>query len=153
MGGLDAEIGPLGHQIADLGEEGPIGVRVDGLAAPGPVPGVDLRLQRLAAGEQVAVHGREVVQQGVEIPPESVACQVEAGQNLVLDKSVQLGGDLALSDSHSFDHRIHGSDMKGAPVYQDWLLAAIALARRDANRNASGAATTGIRVSRWKVLR
>ena len=153
MRGLDAEIRPFRRQIADLGEEGPVGVRVDRLAAPGLVPGVDFRLQFLPAREEVAVGRRKLVQQGVEIRPESAACQVEAGQNLVLDKGVQLGGDLASPDSHSFDHGILGSGMKGLPVYQDRLPAAIASARRDANRNASGAATSGTRVSRWKVLR
>ena len=104
MGGLDGEVGPLGLQIADVGEERPIGVGVDRLPAAGLVPRIDPLLQHLAAIKEIPVHRREVVQQGIEVSPEGVARKVETRQNLVLDKGVQLGGDLALSDLYSLDH-------------------------------------------------
>ena len=101
---LDAEVGPLGHEIADVGEKATVLVGIDGLAAAGAVPRVDLGLQRPATGKEVAVHGREVVEESVEFLPEGVAREVKSRQNLILDKGVQLDRDLALSDSHSFDH-------------------------------------------------
>ena len=103
---LDAEIRPLGHEIADVGEKAAVFIGIDGLAAAGAVPRVDLGLQRPATGKEVAVHGREVVEESVEVLPEGVARKIESRQNLILDKGVQLNRDLALSDSHSFDHGI-----------------------------------------------
>ena len=126
MGGLDAEIGPLGRQIADVFEEAPIGARIHLPPAPRPVPGVDLRLQRPAAGEQVAVERREIVQQGIEIPPEIPARDVESGQDLVLDEGVKLGGDPASSGRYPVCH-LQSPDHTGLePVRFKWRRVGVA---------------------------
>ncbi len=60
--GSDREIGAGRHEIADLGQEGLVFGGVERLALAREMPGVDLRLQLVALGEQRLVARREVDQ-------------------------------------------------------------------------------------------
>ena len=53
------EVRTFRDQVADVGQEGAIGAQVLRLAAAAQVPGVDLGLELVAAGEQGAVAGGE----------------------------------------------------------------------------------------------
>ena len=75
------------HQVADLGEERGVGVRVAGPVLA--VPGVDLFLQLVPAGEQRGDPAREPVLEVGERRPEPVGLDVEAGEQLVDDEGTQ----------------------------------------------------------------
>ena len=77
--GCDLEVAALRHQIADLCEERLVGFRVVALAAPFEMPGIDLRLEFVALGEQRAVLGGQVPDDGAEPGPERLAVDARPG--------------------------------------------------------------------------
>ena len=68
------------------------------------VPGVDARLQLVAAGEQLAVAGREVVDDRVDTLPEGLRLDPRTGQGLLLDEPVQAGCDAEPADLNALVH-------------------------------------------------
>ena len=58
VGGVDLEGLAFACQIADVGEKRLVGGRIVGFAAPLQMPSVDLRLQLVPLGEELAVGGR-----------------------------------------------------------------------------------------------
>ena len=93
LGGAHAKIGGFGLQVADAAQKGQVVALVDGLAAIGQVPCVDLLLQRgplihqrLAARGKVAEHGGETL-------PEGGGGEAGAGKRLIIDEIEQSAGD------------------------------------------------------------
>ena len=72
IGGLDLLRRRLRHEIADLLQEGGVGVEVERLALVGAVPVVDLGLQRIADLEQLAVLRPQLLDDGGEPGPERI---------------------------------------------------------------------------------
>jgi hypothetical protein len=70
FGGADVELARLGNEVADLLEERAILGAVVRLAAPFAVPGVDLRLERVTLGQELAVAGDEPLAQRRKPGPE-----------------------------------------------------------------------------------
>ncbi len=68
------------------------------------VPGVELALQALALGEQLAVGGRQVMDQGVDPGPEGVGIDAAAGQGLVGEEAVELGRHLKAVAGNTVGH-------------------------------------------------
>ncbi len=64
------------------------------LVAAADVPGVDLRLQLVAAGEQGAILGAKLVHEGGEAGPEPVGSDSRAGQGAGFDEIGQRRVDL-----------------------------------------------------------
>src|SRR5690606_18773596 len=83
VGSVDGEIRSLGDQIADVAEEGLVGGKVEKLPRARAMPIVDLRLQRIALCEKIAVPWRQVVHDAVEVSPERRSGYARAGQSLV----------------------------------------------------------------------
>ena len=65
---------------------------------------VDLRLQIVAAGQQVLVLGAEIGDDLVDARPEAVGVDVGARQRLVVDEVVQHLGDAQVSHRHAIGH-------------------------------------------------
>ena len=101
--GADLEVGRLVEQVADLLEEGGVGLRV-GHAWVLAVELVDAGLQLVAPGEQLAVARREVVDDRVRPVPESLRVDARGGQGLLLDEAVQARGDSEPSDLNTLCH-------------------------------------------------
>ncbi len=103
-GGGDREVRRLGLQVADVGEELPVVLGVEGADHPRAVPLVDLGLQVVAAGEQVLVLRGQVGDDLVDARPERVGVEVGARQRLVVDEVVQHRGDAQVTHRHAFGH-------------------------------------------------
>ena len=103
-GGGDGEVSGFRLQITDLGEElaVPLGVeRLDDVLA---VVLVDLRLQVIAALQQVLVLRLQVGDDLVHTGPEAVGVYVGAGQSFVVDEVVQHLGDAQVPHRHAISH-------------------------------------------------
>ena len=94
IGGLDLPGGGLGQEIADLLEEGGIGVDVEGLALVGAVPAVDLVLQGVAHFQEFANLRPEIADDGGQPRPESIGLDSRLGRRLPGDEIVEERGDL-----------------------------------------------------------
>ena len=94
IGGLDLLRGRLRQEIADLLEEGRIRVHVERLALVGAMPAVDLDLQRIAEGEQLAVFRPELLDDGGDTGPECIGRNPGFGGRLLGDEIEQDRGDL-----------------------------------------------------------
>ena len=103
-GGGDGEVVRLGLQVADLGEELLVAVGVDRLDDVLAVVLVDLRLQVLAAGEQVLILRAEIGDDLVDARPEAVRVDVGARKRLVVDEVVQHLGDAQVPHRHAVGH-------------------------------------------------
>src|SRR5690606_8256269 len=66
----DLHLARIGLDIADFAQEGLVGVHVGDRPGMGAMPFVDAGLQAVAYGGQLAVAGRQIVDQGVEARPE-----------------------------------------------------------------------------------
>ncbi|MNN56925.1 hypothetical protein D3C81_1718850 [compost metagenome] len=75
-----------------------------GLAGAGLVPGVDLRLQLIALGEQVFVLRRQVVDHGFHTGPELVGGNAGPGDGFVVNEVEQHFGDLQATDLNALSH-------------------------------------------------
>src|SRR5690606_30806614 len=104
VGSVDGEIRSLGDQIADVAEEGLVGGKVEKLPRARAMPIVDLRLQRIALCEKIAVPWRQVVHDAVEVSPERRSGYARAGQSLVDDELVESLGDPQAPDDNSLGH-------------------------------------------------
>src|SRR5215467_3726237 len=102
--GVDGEIWSLGDEIADLGEEGLVGHKIEGLALAREVPGIDPGLQLVAFSEQRSVPGRHVVDEPVEPRPECPLRNACSGQDLTDYEVVKHPGDAEPADEHPFGH-------------------------------------------------
>jgi len=69
-----------------------------------PVVLVDLRLQVVAAGEQVLILGAEVGDHLVDARPEAVGVDAGARQCLIVDEVVEHLGDAQVSHRHAVGH-------------------------------------------------
>ena len=114
VGRGDAEVRPLRHQIADVGEEGAVGPQVDGLAAVLQVPGVDLGLEGIALGQQRPVARRQFGQDGGEGLPKAIRVDPGARCDLGLNQVIQGLGDLEAAHFHAFDHGLFSGPTPGA---------------------------------------
>src|SRR3546814_20322099 len=65
---------------------------------------VQLRLQRIALGQQRAIVRRQVMHQGVETGPERLAFNPGAGQHLLVDETLQVDGHLQALAVHAISH-------------------------------------------------
>ncbi len=103
VGGGDRDVGRLVEQVADLAQERGVLLRVRG-AGMLAVPLVDLGLQLLAPGQQLAVARREVVDDRADAVPERLRVDARAGQGLLGDEAVQAGGDAEPTDLYAVCH-------------------------------------------------
>ena len=108
--GGDREVRGLLLQVADAGEELLVVVGLEVADDAGPVPLVDLRLQPVAAGEQVLVLRGQIGDELVDAGPERVGVEVGTRQRLTVDEVVQHGGDAQVTHRHAFGH---GSSLAG----------------------------------------
>jgi hypothetical protein len=92
------------HQVADLLQEGAVALHCADGARVGLVPGVELGLQAVALGQQRGVLRRQVAHDGVEAGPEGVSVDAGAGQHLLFDELVQVGGHLQAVDGDAVGH-------------------------------------------------
>jgi hypothetical protein len=90
----DGEVRAFGDQVADLFQEGAVGLPVERLATAGGNPVVDLCLQRVPLFQQAQVFGNEVAQHGGIAAPEGLGGQIQAGQDAVLHQIGENGCDL-----------------------------------------------------------
>ena len=77
---------------------------VVGLTGAGLVPGVDLRLQFVALGQQRAVLRRQVVDDAGGTRPEGFGGDAGAGNGFVGDEVVKGFGDLQATDLNALSH-------------------------------------------------
>ncbi len=96
IGGFGARVRPFGLDVADLAQEGLIGLRVR-LARVGAVPVVQLRLQIIPPRQQGAVLRRMIRQHPLDPGPEGVGRHARAGRGFVADEGVQFSGDAQAS--------------------------------------------------------
>ncbi|MCY1415882.1 hypothetical protein D9M71_313780 [compost metagenome] len=102
--GGDGEVRGLRQQVADFLQEGLVGNGVVGLTGTRLVPGVDLRLQGVALGQQGLVLRGQVVNQGVGTLPELLGADAGAGNGFVGDEVEQDFGDLQATGLNAFSH-------------------------------------------------
>src|SRR6266849_296503 len=84
----------LGQEIADLLQERRVGTDVERLALVGAVPIVDLGLQGVAVGQQLAVFRPEIADDGGKSGPERVGVDPGFGGRFLGDEIEQDRGDL-----------------------------------------------------------
>ena len=106
VGGGGVEVFRLRQQIADFLEEGLVGSRVMGLPLARLVPGVDLRLQFIALGQQGMVLRRQVLDDRSGTGPELVGSDAGTGNGFVVHEVVQGFGDLQAADLNAFSHHL-----------------------------------------------
>ncbi|MCY1524980.1 hypothetical protein D9M68_599430 [compost metagenome] len=106
VGGRGLHLRWLLQQIADLAEEGSIGCHITDRAWVGSVPVVQFALQAVTFGQEGAVLWRQVMHQGIEVPPEGLLVQAGARQRFVVDKGGQLGSHLQAVALHVFGHAV-----------------------------------------------
>jgi len=100
----DLERRRFGDQIANLVQEGLVFALVERLACAGQVPFVNLRLKRIALGQQGAVLRHEAIQQGGKAIPEPGRILAQRCQHFGLDKGGQRRIDLQTSLLNPFAH-------------------------------------------------
>jgi hypothetical protein len=106
VGGGDLHIGRLGHEVANFFQEATVGHHVLDRAGVGLVPGVQLGLQAVALGQQGDVARSQVGHDGVEALPERGSVDAGAGQHLVFNEAVQVGGHLQAVDGGAVGHGV-----------------------------------------------
>ena len=104
--GADPEVGRLRQQVTDFLEEGLVGHGIVSLAGAGLVPGVDLRLELVALGQQGAVLRRQFVDHGLDTAPEPVGSEAGPGDGFVVHEVEQHFGDLQATDLNAFSHHL-----------------------------------------------
>ena len=70
----------------------------------GEMPFIDLRLQRIAFRQELAVARRQVFQDRGEFGPETVRLDAGPRQRLVVDKGMKFCGDLKAACIHAIGH-------------------------------------------------
>ncbi|MCY1288560.1 hypothetical protein D9M70_376030 [compost metagenome] len=98
------EIRGFRQQVADFLEEGLVGHGIVGLAGARLVPGVDLRLEFVALGEQRLVLRCEVVDHCFHAGPELVGGDAGSGDGFVVHEVEQHLGDLQATDLNALSH-------------------------------------------------
>ncbi len=106
VGGGGLEVFRLRQQIADFLEEGLVGSGVMGLTLARLVPGIDLRLQFVAFGQQGTVLRRQVLDDRGGTGPELVGSDAGTGDGFVVHEVVQDFGDLQATDLNAFSHHL-----------------------------------------------
>ena len=115
--GRDGEIGRLGKQVADVGEEALVLARVDAADDALAVPLVDRGLQFVSARQQPGVARREVADHLVDTGPEAVRVQSGSGQSLVRDEVVQAAGHPQIAHRHPIGRGLsHSSSWKSQVI-------------------------------------
>ncbi len=104
VAGLDGEVGGLVDEVAEVAEQLDVRRLVANRARVLLVPLVELLLELVAAGQQLAVAGGEVTQDRFDTGPEGVLVHTRPGQRLVAHECVQHGGHLEPADGHSISH-------------------------------------------------
>ena len=82
---------PLRQQVADLGEEGLVGLPIMRLVAPPEVPGVDLRLQLGAPLQQRALRGPNSCTSAGESFPEALWVHLRSGKRFRFQEGAKVG--------------------------------------------------------------
>ncbi len=100
VAGLDGEVGGLVDEVAQVAEQLDVRRLVADRARVLLVPLVELLLELVAPGQQVAVARGEVGEDRLDAGPEGALVDTRPGQCLVAHERVQDGGDLQASDSH-----------------------------------------------------
>ena len=77
-----------------------------GLAGAGLVPGVDLRLDLVALGEQGTVFRGQLVDHGCGARPEFIGCNAGTGDGFVIHEVEQHFGDLQATHLNAFSHHL-----------------------------------------------
>ncbi len=116
---LDGEVRRLGHEIADLAQEGFVAAGIGADRAVGFVPLVDLVLHLVAEREELAVLRGEVAHQPRETVPELRGRNAGAGDGFLLDEIHQQLIDLqaGLFDvSHVQIPQAASFDFCGSPI-------------------------------------
>ena len=98
--GVDREGRPLGHQVAELLEEGPVLGGVMALAPTLAMPVVDGRLHVGPDLEELTVAGPVLVDELRQPVPEGVGIHPAAGEGLVDDEVVEGLADVEVCDTH-----------------------------------------------------
>ncbi len=98
IGCLDLLGRGLRQQISDLLQKCGVGVEVDRLALVGAVPVVDLRLQGVAEGKQLAISRRQIADDGGQSCPERVGRNPGFRGRFLGDEIKQDSGDLQSVD-------------------------------------------------------
>ena len=106
VGGGHLEVGGFGQEITDFLQERLVGDRVVGLTLARLMPGVDLRLQRVALGQQGAVLRRQVVDAARGAGPEGIGADAGAGNGFVVHEVEQDFGDLQATDLNALSHHL-----------------------------------------------
>ena len=86
--GFDDEIRAFGQQIADFGQVSLVGVRIPGPTFAGAMPGVDLGLQIVAHGQQLAVSWRKAGDKRRQARPERRRFNARSRQSFGFDEVV-----------------------------------------------------------------
>ena len=94
VAGLDAEVGGLVDEVAEVAKQLDVRRLVADRARVLLVPLVELLLELVAAGQQLAVARGEVAQDRLDTAPEGGLVDTGPGQRLVAHECVQDGGDL-----------------------------------------------------------
>src|SRR5690606_37429664 len=102
-GGAHLEIAHLRGQVADLPQKAEIGLGVH-RAGVFTVPLVEGPLKRIPLRQQLAVDGHQVRQQAGKAAPQVAGIDTGAGQDAVLDKGCEGGGDLEAGAEGAFCH-------------------------------------------------
>ena len=104
-------------QIADLLQEGGVGIHVERLAFVGLVPVVDLGLQGVAGREQFAGPGRQILDDAGQTRPEGVRSNAGAGGRFLGDKVGQNRSDLQTAGVDTCHDKSHGKRRKSTPFW------------------------------------
>ena len=83
----------FGQQIADFLQEGGIGRLINRLRRVGLVPGINLRLQGIALGQQRGIGRHHLPQRAFHRFPEAGGLHARAGQGFGFDEILQNGGN------------------------------------------------------------
>ena len=103
VGGGDRDLVRLVEQVADLAQERRVGLRV-GTSGVLVVPGVELLLQVVATGEELAVARREVAHEVAEAVPEGGRIEPRAGKCFLFDEAMKDGGDVETACPNALVH-------------------------------------------------
>ncbi len=96
------------HQIADLRQESPIRLRIEGPPSTRPMPIIDLHLQRIAFVQQSGITRRKALENRRRPGPERLRRSPRPRQDVPIDKARKLGGN---HKARFFDHAVHGATL------------------------------------------
>ena len=96
--GVDARSFGYRNQVADLPQKRLVSRHISNRTGVRAVPGIEFGLQALALGQQGGVLGCQVGNDGIKTRPEGARLDAGSGQDFLLHKLVQGGGDIQAAD-------------------------------------------------------